>query len=82
MMGTVKDDPKKDVCHSTLVIEILMYNFFLNTTQQIPLQEVPIGVHNASTSGVNTSRLRECLQQTKQCLSSSNRLPRQMRAKE
>ncbi len=61
MMGTVKDDPKKDVCHSTLVIEILMYNFFLNTTQQIPLQEVPIVVHDASTLGVNTSRLRECL---------------------
>jgi hypothetical protein len=50
MMGTLKNDPKKDVCHSTLVIEILMHHFFRNTTQQIPLQEVPIGVHDASTS--------------------------------
>jgi hypothetical protein len=65
MMGIVKDDPKKDVCHSTLVIEILMHHFFFNTTQQIPLQEVPIRVYGASTSGVNTSGLREHLQQTK-----------------
>jgi hypothetical protein len=62
MMGIVKNDPKKDVCHSTLVIEILMHHFFLNTTQQIPLQEVPIRVHDASTSWVNTSRLKEHLQ--------------------
>ncbi len=58
MMGTMKNDPKKDVCHSTLVIEILMHHFFCNTIQQIPLQEVPIGVHDASTSWVNTSKLK------------------------
>jgi hypothetical protein len=33
MMGTIKVDPKKDVGHSTLVIEILMQHFFPNTTQ-------------------------------------------------
>jgi hypothetical protein len=41
MMGTIKVDPKKDVCHSTLVIEILMFHFFPDTTQQIPLEDVP-----------------------------------------
>jgi hypothetical protein len=59
MMGTIKVDPKKYVFHSTLVIEILMQHFFLNTTQQIPLQDVPIGVHDASTLGVNTLELQE-----------------------
>jgi hypothetical protein len=28
MMGIVKVDTKKDVCHSTLIIEILMQHFF------------------------------------------------------
>jgi hypothetical protein len=65
MMGTGKSDPKKYVCHSTLVIKILMHHFFFNTTQQFPLQEVPIGVHDASTSWFNTSGLRGHLQQTK-----------------
>jgi hypothetical protein len=32
MMGTIKVDPKKDVFHLTLVIEILMQHFFLDTT--------------------------------------------------
>jgi hypothetical protein len=37
MMGTMKVDPKKDICHSTnLVIEILMQHFFLDVDQQIP----------------------------------------------
>jgi hypothetical protein len=33
MMETMKVDPKKDVCHLTLVIEILMQHFFFDTTQ-------------------------------------------------
>jgi hypothetical protein len=32
-MGTFKVDPKKDVCHSTLVIEILMQHLFLKIDQ-------------------------------------------------
>jgi hypothetical protein len=36
MMGRVKVDPKKNVCHSTLIIEILMQHFFLDTIKQIP----------------------------------------------
>jgi hypothetical protein len=59
MMGTVKVDPKENICHSTLVIEILMQHFFFNTTQQIPPQDVPTGIHDASTLGVNTLELRE-----------------------
>jgi hypothetical protein len=65
MMGTIKVDPKKDVCHLALVIEILMQHFFPNITQQIPLQEVPTGAQDASTLGVNTLKLKERLQQTK-----------------
>jgi hypothetical protein len=30
MMGIIKVDPKKDVCHSTLVIEILIQHLFLD----------------------------------------------------
>jgi hypothetical protein len=43
MMGTIKVDIKKDICHSTLVIKILMQHFFPNTDQQIPPEVVPIG---------------------------------------
>jgi hypothetical protein len=38
-MGTIKVDPKKKVCHSTLVIETMMQHFFLEIEQKIP-QEV------------------------------------------
>jgi hypothetical protein len=40
MMGTIKVDPKKDICQSTLVIEILMQHFFPNTNQKIALEIV------------------------------------------
>jgi hypothetical protein len=40
VMGRVKVDPKKNACHSALVIEILMQHF-LDTTQQIPPEEEP-----------------------------------------
>ncbi len=33
MMGIIKVDPKKNVCHSTLVIKILMQHFFPDTIQ-------------------------------------------------
>jgi hypothetical protein len=36
VMGRVKVDPKKNVCHSTLIIEILMQHFFFDISQQIP----------------------------------------------
>jgi hypothetical protein len=37
MMGTIKVDPKKDICPSTnLIIEILMQHFFPDIGQQIP----------------------------------------------
>jgi hypothetical protein len=39
-------------------------------------------MHEASTSWVNTLKLREKLQQTKQPFASSNKLPRYMWAKE
>jgi hypothetical protein len=39
LMGTIKVDPKKNVCHSTLVIETMMQHFFLEIEQKIP-QEV------------------------------------------
>lgn len=61
MMGTFKVDLKKDVCHSTLVIEILMQHFFLKTNQWIPLEITPTRVHEAFTSKVNTSELTERL---------------------
>jgi hypothetical protein len=50
-----------------------MQHFFLNTIQQIPLQEVLTRIQDASTLGVNTSKLRERLQQIKQPLASSNK---------
>ncbi len=34
MMGTIKVDPKKDVCHSTLVIEVLMQQNSINFTKR------------------------------------------------
>jgi hypothetical protein len=60
MMGTIKVDPKKYVYHSTLVIENLMLHFF-ETTKQIPPKDVPTRVYDASTSRVNTSKLKEQL---------------------
>ncbi len=44
MMGIVKVDPNKDVCHLTLVVEILMQHLSLDINQQIPLEVVPTGV--------------------------------------
>jgi hypothetical protein len=32
MMGTIKVDPKKDVCHLALVIETLMQHLFHDTS--------------------------------------------------
>jgi hypothetical protein len=55
MMGTVEVNPKKHVYHLVLIIEILMQHFFPNTNQQSPLEAAPIGMHDASTSWVNTS---------------------------
>jgi hypothetical protein len=59
-----------------------MQHFFLNTIQQIPLQEVLTGVRGASTSGVNTLELRERLQQIKRPLASSNKSLQRMWARE
>ncbi len=62
MMGTIKVDPKKNVYHSLLVIKILMQHFFPSTYQQSPLKVVPTGMHDASTSRANTSKLKKRLQ--------------------
>ncbi len=75
MMGKIKVDPKKNVYHSTFVIEILMLHFFFKTTQQIPPKDVPTRVYDASTSRVNTSKLKEQLQ-VKRPLAPSSRSPR------
>jgi hypothetical protein len=80
-MGTVKVDPKKDVCHSTLVIEIMMQHFFLEIKQKIPPEATVAGVQEGSTSRVNTLELKERLQQTKCPLTSSNISPRHMETK-
>ncbi len=62
MMGTIKVDLKKDVYHSTFVIEILMLHLFFKITQQIPPKDVPTRVYDVSTSRVNTLKLKEKLQ--------------------
>jgi hypothetical protein len=38
LRGIIKVDPKKDVCHSVLVIEILMQHFSPKTEKQRPLE--------------------------------------------
>jgi hypothetical protein len=76
MMGIVKVDPKTNICHPTLIIEILMQHFFPNIDQQILVEVVPTIVHDASTSRINTSELREKLHQTKSPLALSRRSPR------
>jgi hypothetical protein len=78
MMGTVKVDPKKSVCHLALVVEILMQHFFPDIDQQIPLEVVPTRMQDAFTLVVNTSELKERLQQAKQPFALSNRSLRQM----
>ncbi len=80
-MGTMKVNPKKDICHLTLTIEILMQHFFLNTNQLIPLKVIPTRMQEAFTSRVNTSKLKERLYQTKLPLASSNGLHKLMQAK-
>jgi hypothetical protein len=41
LKGIIKVDPKKDVCHSMLVIEILMQHFSPKTKEQRPLEVAP-----------------------------------------
>ncbi len=59
-----------------------MQHLFLDIDRQIPIEAIPIGVHEASTSWVNTLELREKLQQNKQPFASFSKLPKQMWAKE
>jgi len=76
MMGIVKVDPKTNICHPTLIIEILMQHFFLNIDWQILVDIVPTIVHDASTSRINISELREKLHQTNSPLASSRGSPK------
>jgi hypothetical protein len=76
MMGIVKVDPKTNICHSTLVIEILMQHFFPDIEQQILLEVIPTRVHDFSTLRINALELKEKLHQTKSPQASSNRSPR------
>jgi hypothetical protein len=48
--GIVKVDAKKYVCHSTLVIKMLIQYFFLKSNPHIPTMLMPTKAQQTSTS--------------------------------